>query len=339
MAEEFERLEPENVAKLAEGIFGMPVERVTAPGGKSRESIRVHFENRSIVATQRKYRGRMQMEAEVLRRLTLEGAPVPKFLHGQDQIFFQEDVGSARLSAALNRASDMDAKGLLRRTFQSLQDIRVAGEAAKLADIVPGLGGGRDWVAGLVGTPHSLSKSLRISEPAIAAEDVVDALVVNPTVFLKWDARPGNASIGDNGRVFWFDWEHCGKRQGMEDYAWLSGDEFFPFGSDLVLEILAEVIPAERQTVDLRYLGLFITFHIVQRLGLIRRRYDKDGWVDTDKAMRFDKIGVGADLARRLCKHGQGWADRDVLTRPMVAWFQSAADEVDNWKRRIPKKN
>lgn len=339
MAEEFKRLEPENVAKLAEGLFGLPVQKVTAPGGKTRESIRVHFETRTVVATQRKYAGRMQMEAEVLRRLTLEGAPVPKFLKGQDQIFFQEDVGSARLSAALNRAEGADAEDLLHRTFLSLQEIRLAGEAAKLAEIVPALGDERDWVMGLIGTPETQSKGLKVAGPKLDFGRLGDALHVPATVFLKWDARPGNAAIGESGRVFWFDWEHCGKRQGMEDYAWLTGDEFFPFAPDQVLRVLTDVIPKERQAVDLRYLGLFITFHIVQRLGLIRRRYDKDGWVDTEKAMRFDKIGVGADLAKRLCEHGAGWADRDPLTRPMVAWFRAAQDQVDNWVQRIPKKS
>ncbi|MFT6695950.1 MAG: hypothetical protein ACJAXU_001451, partial [Paracoccaceae bacterium] len=53
MAEKIEKLKPSSVAEIAAQIFAMPVVKVTAPGGKTRESLRVHFANRTIVATQR----------------------------------------------------------------------------------------------------------------------------------------------------------------------------------------------------------------------------------------------------------------------------------------------
>jgi len=78
MAEKPLKLTPDNIARLAEQLFSDSVVKLSAPGGKSRESLRVHFETRTVVATQRSKSGRMRMEVEVLKRLTAEGAPVPR---------------------------------------------------------------------------------------------------------------------------------------------------------------------------------------------------------------------------------------------------------------------
>jgi len=330
MATYTEKLTPKNVALISEKIFGMKVDKVTAPGGKSRESLRIHFPAKTIVATQRKYPGRMRLEVEVLRRLTKAGAPVPKFLGGTEQIFFQEDVGSRRLSGELVHAGPKGQKDVAARAFESLLQIRNAGEETGLAEIVPALGEHKDWVKGFVGTPHKTSEKYKIAPPDLDLQALTDVLHVPATRFIKWDARPGNASIGAAGQVYWFDWEHCGKRQGMEDFAWLAGDEFWPVPTDDVVDILTEILPKDQLESELAYLSQFISFHIIQRLTIIHRRFVKAGWVDAAKAMKYDKIGVDPALAIRLCVHGAGWADRVELTRPLVRWFEDCAKAVQD---------
>lgn len=329
MAEKTEKLKPAAVAEICAQIFAAPVEKVTAPGGKSRESLRVHFANRTIVATQRAYAGRMRLEVEVLKRLTVEGAPVPKFLGGNERVFFQQDVGSRRLSGEMMVASDAGRLDIAARAFESLLHIRDAGERSGLADIVPELGTEEKWVKGFLGTSARTSKKFEIAPPNVDFQALTDFLHVPATTFIKWDARPGNASIGTKGQVFWFDWEHCGKRQGMEDFAWLAGDEFWPVDCADSLAILEDILPKGRAKEDLDYLGHFITFHIVQRITNIHRRYVKAGWVDVVKAMKYDKIGVDPELGKRLCRHGAGWADRAALTRPMIQWFKDCAEAFD----------
>lgn len=329
MADKSEKLEPAAVAEISAQIFAMPVEKVTAPGGKTRESLRVHFANRTIVATQRSYPGRMRMEVEVLKRLTEQNAPVPKFLGGSEKIFFQQDVGSRRLSGEMMSAGDAGKIDIAARAFESLLRIREAGEKSSLADIVPALGADEAWVKGFLGTSVRTSKKYDIAPPEVDFQTLTDRLHVPATTFLKWDARPGNASIGAQGQVFWFDWEHCGKRQGMEDYAWLAGDEFWPVGCDDAMSILEDQLPKDRAKADLEYLGLFITFHIIQRLTIIHRRFTKAGWVNAAKAMKYDKIGVDPTLGKRLCQHGAGWADRSPLTRPMTHWFDDCSGAFD----------
>jgi len=322
MTEKRQKLTAENVARIAATIFGMPVEKVTAPGGKSRESLRIHFPVKTVMATQRAYAGRMRLEVEVLRRLTAEGAPVPGFLGGNEQLFFQDDVGSKRLSGALAYSARPEQIDVAERSIKSLIGIHKAGDRAGLSDTVPALGAEKDWVRGFVATANPTSKRFGIAAPLIDIEAVTGRLHVPAERFLKWDARPGNASIGADRQVYWFDWEHCGKRQGTEDFAWLAGDEFWPLDAEAVVDILERNLPKESKSADLDYLSHFITFHIVQRLAVIHRRFLKVGWVDAAAALKHDKIGVDPDLMVRLCRHGAGWADRSDLTRPMVKWFE-----------------
>lgn len=338
MAEKTKKLTAENVAKLSEKMFSMPVLKISAPGGKSRESLRVHFATKTIVATQRSYPGRMRMEVEVLRRLTEQGAPVPKFLGGTEQIFFQEDVGSRRLSGEMLLGGEQHGLDVAARALESLLHIREAGKRAGLAEIVPALGEEKDWVKGLVGSVVGASDKFAIAKPELDIAAMVERLHVPADTFLKWDARPGNASVGANEQVYWFDWEHCGKRQGMEDFAWLAGDEFWPFGTDAVVDILTALLPKDSAQAELDYLGLFITFHILQRLQIIHRRFTKVGWVDAAKAMKYDKIGVDPELALRLCRHGAGWADRNPLSRPMVRWFEDCAGAVNEMDKMAKTK-
>lgn len=329
MAKKRDKITPEMIARLCEVHFSEKVEKVTAPGGKGRDSMRVHFARRTIIATERKYPGRMRMEAEILRRLNAGGAAVPRYLGDAEGVFFQEDIGGRRLSVELAALGGQDRLEIAGRAMASLGNIHEVGQTAGLADMVPALGAEASWLRAMIGNAAKVSLRLNIPPPVLDTPALAAALREPSDSFLKWDARPGNASIGEDGRVYWFDWEHAGKRQGMEDFAWLAGDEFWPLGPDQVVDLLKGLLPENRRAGDIRYLGLFITFHIVQRLGIIRARFDKSGWADPARAMRYDRIGVDGDLIRRLCRHGTGWAGRDPLSRPMADWFVSCAETLN----------
>ncbi|HBN32250.1 MAG TPA: hypothetical protein DD416_13760 [Rhodobacteraceae bacterium] len=333
LAENSERLEPEQIAEICEKIFSLPVEKVTAPGGKSRVSFRVHFPGKSIIATQRIYPGRMRMEVEVLKRLSELGAPVPKYLGGTEQLFFQEDVGSKRLTSTMRQESAIGQLALAENTFESLLRIHTAAAKADLAAVVPALGENESWVRGLINSSLTVADRYGTDHPQLDMDALTARLTVPATRFIKWDSRPGNGSIGADGQVYWFDWEHCGRRQGMEDFAWLAGDEFWPLGPEVVVPILEYLLPAADKAAELAYLTDFITFHMVQRLQLIHLRFMAAGWVNVADAMKYDKVGVDPQLAKNLCARGAAWADRSTLTRPMTAFFQDCAAAVDGFGR------
>jgi len=329
MTDQPDKLNPQQIAELCEQYFSQAVQKVTAPGGKSRESLRVHFPDRQIIVTQRRYPGRMRMEIEVLKRLFAEGAPVPKYLGGTEQLFFQEDVGSGRLTVEINRQNPVRQLELATAAFASQAEILDAGKATGLAELVPALGEAQGWVRGFVETSFAVADKYGAARPGIDVAAMVQKLHVSADTFVKWDARPGNGAIQPDGRVFWYDWEHCGRRQGMEDFAWLAGDEFWPLGAEIVLPVLDTVLPLQNRAKQIDYLSHFITFHMVQRLNMIHIRHQEDGWTDPAQAMRYDHIGTDAALTKRLCRKAMGWADRSPLTRPMVAFFDECHDAVD----------
>ncbi len=329
MSEKQDMLTPDELAREASACFSRPVEKITAPGGKSRDSVRVHFDGFSVIATQRRFPGRMRLEIEVLKRLTRVGAPVPRLLGQTERVFFQQDIGRDRLSGRLFNAGDISPEDVVARAFESLVKLQQAGKEARLQGLVPALGVTQTWVRGLVSTPLAASESYGISPPHLDDSALIRRLVVPAQTFIKWDARPGNAAIGGDGRVIWFDWEHCGRRQGMEDFAWLAGDEFFPLESASVIPVLHDLLVPEDRDENLDYLTYFITFHIVQRLTIIYRQFASDGWDDPDEAIRYDNIGVDPDLAIALCQRGAGWADRRALTRPLAPWFLEIAKAIE----------
>jgi len=330
MADKHEKPSPEQIVEICESYFSQTVEKITAPGGKARESVRVHFADHTIIATGRAYPGRMRLEIEVLERLNRLGAPVPRLIGQSGQMFFQEDVGSERLSLRLaGRDDDGAVMDVAARAFGSLIEIQAAGMKSGLNRIVPPLGEEAPWVIGLISTPVATSQKYGIAPPDLDFQPLTDRLLAPATQFVKWDSRPGNAAIGNDRRVYWFDWEHCGRRQGMEDFAWLAGDEFFPLGADEVVAILGDLLPRGQAGQALDYLTHFIVFHIIQRLTILHRRFTEVGWVDPMNALRYDKIGVDPGLARSLCRHGAGWADRAPLTRPLVGWFGEVSKAID----------
>ena len=185
----------------------------------------------------------------------------------------------------------------------------------------------------LVTMPERVGEQLHLPAPALQTDKLVAQLRPHRPAFIKWDSRPANAVARADKSVAWFDWEHCGRRQGMEDFAWLAGDEFWPLGPEVVVPILEYLLPAADKAAELAYLTDFITFHMVQRLQLIHLRFMAAGWVNVADAMKYDKVGVDPQLAKNLCARGAAWADRSTLTRPMTAFFQDCAAAVDGLGR------
>ena len=129
------------------------------------------------------------------------------------------DLGSRRLSEALLRDSPDAVEKCLRTACESLAAIHRAGRQAGLERQVVALGQTRKWLQKLVATPDRVGRYLNLPAPDLDAEAIVAALSPGEPWFIKWDARPGNAVACNDGRVAWFDWEHCGCRNRLDDLA------------------------------------------------------------------------------------------------------------------------
>jgi hypothetical protein len=149
--------------------------------------------------------------------------------------------------------------------------------------------------------------------------------------FIKWDARPGNALVGENNQVYWIDWEHAGKRNRLDDMAWILGDEYVPDWPELEDRLLAQYVPEFAGPMNdadaFEYLMAYGSFHMVVRLGLILKYMDGEWW-NLEHCLAEDKVGVTLECAQRLCQRGGRWSARNPLTAPLSDWFRQIEPSI-----------
>jgi len=178
--------------------------------------------------------------------------------------------------------------------------------------------------------PGRIAEATGLAAPAIDTEAIAERMAPARFDLLKWDARPANAMVRPDGRIFWFDWEHCGVRDPLDDAAWFLGDEYAPDDAPGPEEGVAALLPEDdHRSPDeaLQYLLRFGVFHISVRLALIlQKREEYDGWRDWDMSLELDKVGCTADTFRRTARRASQWADMRDDLRVLAPWFTSLAE-------------
>ncbi|PRX37269.1 hypothetical protein SAMN05216257_101290 [Meinhardsimonia xiamenensis] len=304
-----------------EAVFGAPPDKITAPGGKRRDSLRVILlGGKSVIATRRRLGSRRARELAFLERMAEAGAPVPRLLGQSGEIFFQSDAGSRRLTAELERSAGPSRESLIAGSFETLWRIKAAARRCGILRESPPIALNAEWLGRFAVAPRLLAKAFRIPSPAIDWNPLAQSLAALPVEFVKWDARPGNAAVGPDGTPIWFDWEHYGRRAGVEDFAFLIADEFWPEDPNTSLRLFRETAPENGRALE-PFLVRFATVQVAARLRLIHEDWVRHGWLDADKTRRYDYIGTAPQLVRRLLAHGAALAERDPMTKPAAQWF------------------
>ncbi len=321
-------LRPRYVAELARvcaRLLGSTVTAVRWPGGPWHGSCRLTLaDGREVIASRRDVAGRARLEAFVLARLRAQGAPVPEPLAFNGLILIQSALPGRRLSDALQ---DGEPWQPLAAAVESLARVHRCADRAGLAAQVPVLGEHPDWLIALLDRPSVLGAWLGLSTPPLPAEPLFDLLQLVRPRFVKWDARPGNAMLDPDGRVAWFDWEHCGARDPLDDLVWLLCDESLPEGAeDTEDALIAEWLPAfapERPAEEAHaYLRAQGVLHCCVRLGRLLDVRGEGDWETADRAL--DKPpGTCRRSVTRLCRRGARWADRNRWLAGLADWFEA----------------
>ncbi len=313
----------EDAAQAAEALFGDPVDRITAPGGRRRASVRVHLGGRSVIASWRADPARRAREIALLEALAREDAPVPRFLGQSRGWSFQSDAGNRRLTAELERQDAQGRETVAAAALESLLQIKRAARRRGLVADLPPIANGSEWLGRFARGLVRLAERLGIPAPDYDAAALARGLTSLPLTFIKWDARPGNAAIAADGRVIWFDWEDYGRRAGVEDAAFLVADEFWPLPADSSRDLLRRtgfVAPGHEP--------LFIRFAVLQgieRCRLILGQQGRHGWQDAARMRRYDRIGVSRELALRVTATAAALAGMDGAAQPLARWLDHAA--------------
>lgn len=315
----------------AETVFGQRVEQVTAPGGRSRDSLRVHFKASTVIATRRKSAGRGAHEVMVLEAIGPDCAAVPALLGQSGDWHFQQDAGQIRLSRAIQDQSP-DAQLLLaRKAIAGIFDLQQAANSAGLVAKVPRLGEAKPWIQSVIDAPAALAANFGLTPPLLDQSALMVALDPPERCFVKWDCRAGNAALDEIGHLRWFDFEYAGQRHGAEDFAWLIGDEVWPVSAEAMIAAIADIgkTYGKADETYLDYLALYTCFHIVQRLTLIRSEVLRRGWLGITRILGKDDVGATPVLAKRLCERGAALANRHPLAAPLGPFFADVGAVFD----------
>ena len=316
-----------HVVKSCESSFGMKVLRVSAPGGSGRASYKVHFEDQAIIATLRPNFRRTHVEAHVLRRLEPFCDLIPRCLGVDGEIMFQSYLGARRLNLAVQEADDSTRQDMAAEAVRAIFKIQEAARKTDLHERMPHLGNNAAWVSNFVEGTTALKAYSPNPSGSVDSAALEEMIAVKATQFVKWDCRSGNAAIGDDGILRWFDFEYCGMRHGAEDIAWLIGDEAWPLAPETMLDIVrTEYDPNCGHKLDdyLAYLSLYLTFHAAQRFKLIIKEANKRGWQSKTRIRKYDDAGVHPEFGAQICRVGAFFAARNKETAPISRDFEAA---------------
>lgn len=313
-------------AKAQETLGEAPID-ISTPGGKSRSSMRLHFKEGTVIATLRKNFRRTHLEAYVLEQLAEHCDDIPKVLGVNDDVLFQSDTGRTRLSTEIIRHGEADQLELAAEACAAIFRIQEAGRKTSLGEMLPHLGANKDWVSNFVGSVDALQAYSRGIPKEFDHAAVAERMDYPGRQFLKWDCRAGNAAIGEDGYVRWFDFEYAGLRHGAEDFAWLIGDETWPLAPDKMVDVLIDTFDhgCGHDIADyLEYLAIYVTLHSVQRLKLIQKEVKSRGWLNKDRVRKYDDAGVHPEFAQQLCRVGTYFSAQSKLTAPLTRNFEGA---------------
>ena len=328
------RISPEAAARACSNLIGFEADRIEYPGGASRCSVRAVAGKKSYIVTRRKHAARASLEAGVLRELRAAGAPVPAVLAYDGEWLIQQDAGARRLTSALGAPDVRSAGNWAAQALGGLLLCQRAAAKTKLSQRVAPIGVKPEWLTGLLSMPGRVAEQLGLPDPEIGAVITPGQLEPRRYSFVKWDARPGNALLGDDGGARWIDWEHCGARDALDDLAWLLCDEYMPDHAGLESALLKRFLPlfalhSNRSPEDaLVYLSRFGSLHTCMRLYLVLKHKGEGGWWSPEACERTDRVGVTAQAARRLCTRGARWSRRWPGGERMNKFFSDAGKRL-----------
>ncbi|NRB17833.1 MAG: phosphotransferase [Rhodobacteraceae bacterium] len=305
---------------------GIP-ESISWPGGKGRKAAVVKVSNNHFVIAKRRSTGRATLEARVLSQLAVSNL-VPELLFQDEEFIVQELIDGRRLTWALEVATSEDRQLMLIDAGSGLLSLQEKAKACGLQYMVPKIGVRPGWVEDFAQTPLRAANLLGVLQPDYDVSQIIRLMERRSPAFVKWDARPGNAIVQQDGTISWFDWEHCGVGSVEDDLVWLFADEWSPISEaaeDAILDQAAATHGVSLDELSARF-RIKAVLHTLIRLILILDRKGDGPWWSIEKALEYDRVGVSQPHVHRLCKRALRWADQTKELRCLHPLFDSVGD-------------
>lgn len=325
----------EQIEQICQTSLRQQPAHISFPGGRTRASCQVTLRNGQRVILSKRSSDRTRQESTILSLMGSHQAATPQLLATyKDSVLIQEEIIGKRLSLDLHQADEKSCFRLLATSLDALSDIQQVASHAGLDSTLAVLGHDDAWLKTLLRQPFLIGNAFQVPvSRRLDVRQLYRILQCRTPRFVKWDSRPGNAMVTPEGRVIWFDWEHAGARNRLDDMAWLLGDEFTPDRPRVEAALIQRYLPRFADDLNhpdaLRYLMAYGVFHLTVRLGLILRNKGEKDWWDMNYCLEQDKVGVTLECAQRLCSKGNRWAQSDSLLNPLAGWFEKLARELE----------
>ena len=322
-------LSPNEIAQATAAYFGQPVQKMTAPGGKSRTSFRVYFADRTVIVSQRPHTEQVALEMRILKELGQVTDCVPRFLGNTGSLFFQSDAGTDRLNRVIHMTEPDQRPGIAAKAVEALLEIQRAARRIGLEAGLPAASIDPYQDDDLLRTVRRAADQLDCSIKGFDPARLSPLFRQPPARFVKWDCRAGNSAVDATGKLRWFDFEDARLGHGPEDLAWLIADEAWPVDMEDMFKIVQERLTAEDgadPAALMEYLEQFVTLHAIRRIRLIFSQARRRGWLDRVSILKYDWVGVNPHMGERLCVMAAAVSQRHPATMPLLAIFNRSAD-------------
>ena len=316
--------------QICHAAFGRLPDAIAKPGGDSRKTVIIRIGARPFAVSNRGSEGRAGLEALILRNLVGTGL-VPRLVFAKGTYVVQEYIAGKRLSVVLDEATPNEARTLLAQAARGLAVLQEAAVRKGIVGQVPKIGDHQGWLEDLMDMPSHLAKRFHLEVPALDRKAILRHIQVDRFQFVKWDARPGNAIVTEQGKIVWIDWEHCGRRQAPDDLVWLLADEWAPDIADIETELLSLFLGPHSVQEASAEVGFTImaTLHSFIRLDLILSRKGDGPWWDHDTCRAADHIGVTKMHAQRVLSKAARWASSNQTMSVLTPLLQQLSERVD----------
>ncbi len=315
------------VETLCKRVFGTVPNRVAFPGGKHRSTFIANIGDANYALAKREDAKAAAVEGIVMKSLSKTGL-VPQLIAVSGPWIVQECLPGIRVPVALDELPNMaDREALMDQTIGTLAALHHHAIEDRLQYRVGKLDADEDWSSGHLDRPHRISQVLGIAVPVLDLAPLTKRFRNDHRDFIKGDARPGNALVGEYG-VAWIDWDGCGTRNALDDLVFILADEWTALDLKAETRLLEKYLPAfsgGRATDDaFAYVMAYGVFHMSARIRRAIKYRQRDGkWWSREMCLMGDKIGVTKSEVGRMCERAQRWAGEVHELRPLVPWFDS----------------
>ncbi len=315
-------------------LTGMRAQSFSHPGLRNRDNtgnktlLVTTDQKQKFIMTFRHNLAYAELEAEVLKRLANKNSALPKLVNRSGHWLVQEYIDGERLTLALEAKDRKKTFKITCNAISSLIGIQKDAQEIGFEKLVKPICTNQTWKDEKLTVLANISKMSGLCAPELDRRKVSKALEIKPLSFIKWDARLGNGILRKNNKTCWFDWEHSGRRAGIDDLVWFLSDEWLNLETEDELLIINKFIDHFRKKEvcinSEQYLRIFGTIHMCGRLSkILELRQKRSSWIDREKCITYDLMGVTAQESNRLIRKAARWANHTSLTRPLVPWLKN----------------